>query len=220
VRRNSSMERMLMGIAGGTGSGKTTVAKAIRRQLSEEEVVIISHDMYYRDNSHLSMDEREKINYDHPDALDNDLLIKQLKELRGGKTIQRPIYSFTSHTRLNETVPIKPADVIIVEGILVLAHPELRNILDIKIFVDTDPDVRFIRRLTRDINERSRSVQSVIDQYLNIVRLMHMEFVEPSKRYADIILPEGGFNKVAVDLIITKIRSILNENRTIPGDEH
>lgn len=214
------MERMLMGIAGGTGSGKTTVAKAIRRQLSEEEVVIISHDMYYRDNSHLSMDEREKINYDHPDALDNDLLIKQLKELRGGKTIQRPIYSFTSHTRLNETVPIKPADVIIVEGILVLAHPELRNILDIKIYVDTDPDVRFIRRLTRDIKERGRSVQSVIDQYLNIVRLMHMEFVEPSKRYADIILPEGGFNKVAVDLIITKIRSILNENRTIPDDEH
>jgi len=214
------MERMLMGIAGGTGSGKTTVAKAIRRQLSEEEVVIISHDMYYRDNSHLSMDERERINYDHPDALDNDLLIKQLKELRSGKTIQRPIYSFTSHTRLNETVPIKPADVIMVEGILVLAHPELRNILDIKIYVDTDPDVRFIRRLTRDINERSRSVQSVIDQYLNIVRLMHMEFVEPSKRYADIILPEGGFNKVAVDLIITKIRSILNENRTIPDDEH
>jgi len=214
------MERMLMGIAGGTGSGKTTVAKAIRRQLSEEEVVIISHDMYYRDNSHLSMDEREKINYDHPDALDNDLLIKQLKELRGGKIIQRPIYSFTSHTRLNETVPIKPADVIIVEGILVLAHPELRNILDIKIYVDTDPDVRFIRRLSRDIKERGRSVQSVIDQYLNIVRLMHMEFVEPSKRYADIILPEGGFNKVAVDLIITKIRSILNENRTIPDDEH
>jgi uridine kinase len=214
------MERMLMGIAGGTGSGKTTVAKAIRRQLSEEEVVIISHDMYYRDNSHLSMDERERINYDHPDALDNDLLIKQLKELRGGKTIQRPIYSFTSHTRLNETVPVKPADVIIVEGILVLAHLELRNILDIKIYVDTDPDVRFIRRLTRDIKERGRSVQSVIDQYLNIVRLMHMEFVEPSKRYADIILPEGGFNKVAVDLIITKIRSILNENRTIPDDEH
>ena len=214
------MERMLMGIAGGTGSGKTTVAKAIRRQLSEEEVVIISHDMYYCDNSHLSMDERERINYDHPDALDNDLLIKQLKELRGGKTIQRPIYSFTSHTRLNETVPVKPADVIIVEGILVLAHPELRNILDIKIYVDTDPDVRFIRRLTRDIKERGRSVQSVIDQYLNIVRLMHMEFVEPSKRYADIILPEGGFNKVAVDLIITKIRSILNENRTIPDDEH
>jgi len=211
---------MLMGIAGGTGSGKTTVAKAIRRQLSEEEVVIISHDMYYRDNSHLSMDEREKINYDHPDALDNDLLIKQLKELRGGKTIQRPIYSFTSHTRLNETVPIKPADVIIVEGILVLAHPELRNILDIKIYVDTDPDVRFIRRLTRDIKERGRAVQSVIDQYLNVVRLMHMEFVEPSKRYADIIVPEGGFNKVAVDLIITKIRSILNENRTIPDNEH
>ena len=214
------MERMLMGIAGGTGSGKTTVAKAIRRQLSEEEVVIISHDMYYRDNSHLSMDERERINYDHPDALDNDLLIKQLKELRGGKTIPRPIYSFTSHTRLNETVPVKPADVVIVEGILVLAHPELRNILNIKIYVDTDPDVRFIRRLTRDIKERGRSVQSVIDQYLNIVRLMHMEFVEPSKRYADIILPEGGFNMVAVDLIITKIRSILNENRTIAGDEH
>lgn len=209
------MKRMLMGIAGGTGSGKTTVAKAIRRQISEEEVVLISHDMYYNDNSQLPLAEREKINYDHPDALDNDLFVKHLIALREGCEIQRPIYNFNTHTRMAETVLVKPAHVIIVEGILVLAHPELRKLLDIKIFVDTDPDVRFIRRLTRDIKERGRSVQSVIDQYLNVVRLMHMEFVEPSKRFADIIVPEGGFNQVAVDIIITKIRSILNESKSI-----
>jgi len=208
------MKRMLMGIAGGTGSGKTTVAKAIRRHISEEEVVLISHDMYYNDNSHLSIEKREKINYDHPDALDNDLFIKHLIALRDGCEIQRPIYNFSTHTRMAETILVKPAHVIIVEGILVLAHPELRKLLDIKIFVDTDPDVRFIRRLTRDVKERGRSVQSVIDQYLNVVRLMHMEFVEPSKRFADIIVPEGGFNQVAVDIIITKIRSILNESKT------
>ena len=214
------MKRMLMGIAGGTGSGKSTVAKAIRRQISEEEVVLISHDMYYNDNSHLPLEEREKINYDHPDALDNDLFVKHLIALRDGCEVQRPIYNFNIHTRMEETILVKPAHVIIVEGILVLAHPELRKLLDIKIFVDTDPDVRFIRRLTRDIKERGRSVQSVIDQYLNVVRLMHMEFVEPSKRYADIIVPEGGFNQVAVDIIITKIRSILNESKSLSNGGH
>jgi uridine kinase len=204
------VKAMLIGIAGGTGSGKTTVAKAIRRELSEEEVVIISQDMYYLNNSHLPPEEREKINYDHPDAFDNDLLIRHLNDLKEGKRIQRPVYCFTTHLRLEETVPIKPTHVIILEGIMVLVNPEIRDLLDIKIFVDTDPDVRFIRRLSRDIKERGRSVQSVIDQYLRIVRLMHMEFVEPSKRFADVIVPEGGFNKVAVDLIVTKIRSILD----------
>jgi len=205
------MNVMSMGIAGGTGSGKTTVAKAVSRHLSEESVVIISQDMYYLDKSHLPMEEREKINYDHPDAFDTDLLTRQLASLRAGKSVERPIYCFATHTRLKETLLIKPARVIILEGIMVLANPEVRDLLDIKIFVDTDPDVRFIRRLSRDIKERGRSVQSVIDQYLKIVRLMHMEFVEPSKRFADIIVPEGGFNKVAIDLIVTKIRSIFHE---------
>jgi uridine kinase len=203
------MKAIIMGISGGTGSGKTTVAKAITRQLTEEEIVILSQDMYYRDKSHMSMEKREKINYDHPDAFDTDLLLDHLKNLRDGKDIRRPIYCFATHTRLDETVLIKPSHVIILEGIMVLAIPKIREILDIKIFVDTDADVRFIRRLSRDIKDRGRSVQSVIDQYLNIVRLMHMEFIEPSKRFAHIIVPEGGFNKVAVDFIVTKIRSVL-----------
>ena len=157
------------------------------------------------------MEEREKINYDHPDAFDHALLLRQLKDLREGRSIQRPIYCFTTHTRLGETVRIKPTHVVILEGIMALVDPEIRKLMDIKIFVDTDADVRFIRRLSRDIKDRGRSVQSVIDQYLRVVRLMHLEFVEPSKRYADIIVPEGGFNTVAVDLIVTKIRSILDE---------
>lgn len=200
---------MLIGIAGGTGSGKTTVAKMVRQNLPMDSVVIISQDMYYRDNRHLPFEKREKINYDHPDAFDNDLLVKHLTDLKNGKTIERPIYCFTTHTRLNETMMVQPAHVIILEGIQVLVNEAVRDLLDIKVYVDTDPDVRFIRRLSRDIKERGRSVQSVIDQYLNVVRLMHMEFVEPSKRNADIIIPEGGYNRVAVDFIVTKIRSIL-----------
>lgn len=207
------MNGMIMGIAGGTGSGKTTVAKMIRKQLSEKEVVILSQDMYYLDHSDLSLEEREKINYDHPDSFDTSLLMRHLQILKDGRPIQRPIYCFTTHTRLNETVKIKPAQVIIIEGIMLLAQPEMRDMLDIKIYVETDADVRFIRRLSRDLKERGRSVQAIIDQYLNLVRLMHLEFVEPSKKYADVIVPEGGYNQVAVDLIVTKIRSILNENR-------
>ncbi|MBN1900516.1 uridine kinase [Candidatus Sumerlaeota bacterium] len=208
-----NLKGMLIGIAGGTGSGKTTVAKAIRREIPEEDVIIISQDMYYRNNAHLPLEEREKINYDHPDAFDNKLLFKHLSDLKKGKEIQRPVYCFTTHLRLSEKVLIKPAHVIILEGIMVLVNPAIRNLLDIKIFVDTDADVRFIRRLSRDIKERGRSVQSIIDQYLHVVRLMHMEFIEPSKRFADVIVPEGGFNMVAVDLIVTKIRSILDEKQ-------
>ena len=181
----------------------------VRKNLPLDSVIIISQDMYYHDNSHLPLEQREKINYDHPDAFDNDLLIKHLTDLKNGKDIEQPIYCFTTHTRLKETTPINPAHVIILEGIQVLVNEDVRNLLDIKVFVDTDPDVRFIRRLSRDIKDRGRSVQSVIDQYLKIVRLMHMEFVEPSKRKADIIIPEGGYNKVAVDFLVTKIRSIL-----------
>ncbi len=205
------MKRMIIGIAGGTGSGKTTVANAIVEQLTKQEVVIISQDCYYLDHSHLPPAERDKINYDHPDAFDNRLLISHLKQLMAGKPVERPVYSYVTHSRLKETVTIEPVRVVILEGIMVLVDPNLRELMDIKIYVDTDPDVRFIRRLTRDIEERGRSVNSVIQQYVNVVRLMHMEFVEPSKRYANIIVPEGGYNEVAVDIIVTKIKSILKE---------
>ncbi len=205
------MKRMIIGIAGGTGSGKTTVGNAIIEQLTKQEVVIISQDCYYLDRSDLPPAEREKINYDHPDAFDNRLLISHLKQLMAGKPVERPVYSYVTHSRLKETVTIQPVRVVILEGIMVLVDPNLRELMDIKLYVDTDPDVRFIRRLTRDIEERGRSVNSVIQQYVNVVRLMHMEFVEPSKRYANIIVPEGGYNEVAVDIIVTKIKSILKE---------
>ena len=205
------MKRMIIGIAGGTGSGKTTVGNAIIDQLNQKEVVIISQDCYYLDRSDLPPAEREKINYDHPDAFDNRLLISHLKQLMAGKPVERPVYSYVTHSRLKETVTIEPVRVVILEGIMVLVDPNVRELMDIKLYVDTDPDVRFIRRLTRDIEERGRSVNSVIQQYVNIVRLMHMEFVEPSKRYANIIVPEGGYNEVAVDIIVTKIKSILKE---------
>ncbi|MCX7765560.1 MAG: uridine kinase, partial [Candidatus Sumerlaeia bacterium] len=179
-------------------------------ELNEKDAVIIGQDCYYLDRSDLPPEEREKINYDHPDAFDNELLIKHIQALREGREIKRPIYDYKTHTRSKETVTIHPAKIIIIEGIMVLVNPQLRELMDIKIFVDTDPDVRFIRRLTRDINERGRSIDSVIRQYLDVVRLMHLEFVEPSKRYADIIVPEGGFNRVAVDIITAKIKSVIN----------
>lgn len=200
---------VLVGIAGGTGSGKTTVAKAIVREMKGEKVALIPLDSYYKDRGDLTFEEREKINYDHPDAFDFDLLEKHLNALKKDEIIERPVYSFTTHTRLKEKISVGPAKITIIEGIMVLAHKELRDMLDMKIFVDTDADVRFIRRLTRDIQERGRTVQSVINQYLEVVRLMHEEFVEPSKRFANIIVPEGGFNKVAVKMLITNLRSIL-----------
>jgi uridine kinase len=204
------MKRVVIGIAGGTGSGKTTVAKAVLDELAEQDIMIIPQDSYYRDRSDLTFAERERINYDHPDAIDNALLVQHIDSLLHGEPAERPVYDFKQHNRSAQTVTILPARIIIIEGIMVLVDPALRDILDIKIFVDTDPDVRFIRRLLRDLNERGRTLDSVVNQYLNTVRLMHMEFVEPSKRYADIIIPEGGFNKVAIDFIVTKARSILD----------
>jgi len=203
------IKHLLLGIAGGTGSGKTTVAKAILKEMKEEKIAILPLDSYYRDRSSFSFEEREKINYDHPDAFDFPLLRNHLNILKKGGKIQRPMYSFTAHTRLPETVSVGPAKITIIEGIMTLAVPELREVLDVKIYVDTDADIRFIRRLTRDINERGRSVQSVIKQYLDVVRLMHEEFVEPSKRFADIIVPEGGFNQVAITLLVNNLKSIL-----------
>lgn len=202
---------VVIGIAGGTGSGKTTVAEAIVRRIGPEYIALIQQDSYYKDQSHLPMEERAQINYDHPDSLDTDLLIQHLKELLNGRPVEVPIYDFTTYTRTLYTRRVEPRPVILVEGILVFVEKALRDLFDIKIYVDADPDIRFIRRLQRDIAERGRTMESVIRQYLSTVRPMHLEFVEPSKRYADIIIPEGGFNTVALDMIVARIRSMLQE---------
>jgi uridine kinase len=200
---------MIIGIGGGTGSGKTTVAHRILEAVGQDNVVYLQQDCYYKDLSHLPLAERHRVNFDHPDALDNDLLIAHIEELRAGRPIEQPVYDFTVHTRRPERRPIEPRPIILVEGILVFENPRLRSLMDLKIFVDTADDIRFIRRLVRDIQERGRTVESVIEQYLTTVRPMHLEFVEPSKRYADIIIPEGGYNEVGIDLIIEKIKSHL-----------
>lgn len=199
---------ILIGITGGTGSGKSTVAQEIYKGLPEEQICIIEQDSYYKDQSHLSFEERVKTNYDHPDAFDTELLLSHLKQLSDGKAIDKPIYDFGIHNRIKETIKVEPKDIIILEGILILAEPEIRKMLDIKIFVDTDADVRIVRRIQRDIKERKRTLDSVIDQYISIVRPMHLQFVEPTKRYADIIIPEGGYNKVAIDIMIAKVKEI------------
>lgn len=206
------MESIIIGIGGGTGSGKTTVAKEVRKHFPEESVVIVHHDSYYLDRSDLSPEQREVINYDHPDSFDNELMIAHLTSLRGGQPIEKPIYDFETHTRKQETIRVRPARIILLEGILVLAEEALRNVMDIKLYVDTDADERFIRRLRRDIVDRGRTVDQVIEQYLKTVRPMHLQFVETSKRYADVIIPEGGQNLVAVDLIVTKVRDILSSH--------
>lgn len=200
---------MVIGVAGGTGSGKTTVVRKIMQNFSQEQVIMIPQDSYYVDQSHLDWEERKRINYDHPLAFDNDLLIEHIKKLREGKPVDMPIYSYITYSRQKEVNHIEPKDIVMVEGILVLEDKRIRDLLDIKIFVDTDADERFIRRLKRDIMERGRSVEGVIQQYMEVVRPMHMQFVEPTKRYADIIVPEGGQNTVAIDILTTKIRSIL-----------
>ena len=203
------VDPIIIGIGGGTGSGKTTVAKRVVRHFPEESVTIVHHDSYYLDRSDLPPASREKINYDHPDSFDNELLISQLSDLRAGRAIEKPSYDFGTHTRRKETITVRPARIILLEGILVLAEDALREIMDIKLYVDTDADERFIRRLRRDVADRGRTVDQVIDQYLKTVRPMHLQFVEASKRYADVIIPEGGLNLVAVDLIVTKVKDIL-----------
>ena len=202
---------IVIGVAGGTGSGKTTVANQILQRVGAEHITYIPHDAYYRDHSHLPSHLRNQVNFDHPVSLETELLVEHLKILRVGRAVEIPIYDFTTHTRTQRTRHVKPAPVILVEGILVFAEPELRALFDVKLYVDTDADVRFIRRLRRDIDERGRSVESVCEQYLSTVRLMHLEFVEPSKRYADVIIPEGGFNEVAIEMVAARIRGLLEE---------
>ncbi len=207
---------IIIGVAGGSGSGKTTVVKSIVRSLGKGQVTVVHHDAYYRDASHLDPEARHAINYDHPDALETELLVEHLNALRAGSAVAIPTYDFTTQSRLPDTVIAEPRKVIIVDGLLILWDKRLRELMDIKVFVDTDSDLRFIRRLSRDIEERGRTAEWVIKQYLETVRLMHLEFVEPSKRYADLIMPEGGHNRVAVDMLLTKVRSILRDGGDRP----
>lgn len=201
------MKPLIIGIAGGTGSGKTTVAQAIAKSLNDDGVAIIQHDSYYRDRSDLPFAEREKINFDHPDALETNLFVQHLRELIAGREIRIPVYDFTTHTRKKGGLLIASQKAIIIEGILIFAEKELRDLMDVKIFVDTDDDIRFIRRFQRDINERGRNTETVIRQYLETVRPMHIEFAEPSRKYADIIIPEGH-NPIAIDMVVSMIQRI------------
>lgn len=202
---------LVIGVAGGTGSGKTTIANVILERVGPERVAYLPHDAYYKDLSGLPEKQRKAVNFDHPNSLDNQLMSEHIQALKRGETIYLPVYDFTTDSRTKETIAVDPQPVIIVEGILIFAEPDLRDEMDIKIFVDTDADVRFIRRLQRDIEERGRTVESVIHQYQSTVRPMHLEFVEPSKRYADVIIPKGGYNQVAMDMIIAPIKSLLQE---------
>ena len=202
---------LVVGIAGGTGSGKTTVAQRLAGAMPPERCAMIEHDAYYRDQGHLAPDERAAINYDHPSALESALLAEHLRELRAGRAVEVPIYDFATHTRRSDTRHVAPARVILVEGILVFSEPALREQMDIKLFVDTDPDIRLMRRIRRDLEERGRTFQSVRDQYYATVRPMHIEHVEPTRRWADLIIPEGGDNDVALDVLLGQLWRIVND---------
>lgn len=200
---------IIIGVTGGTGSGKTTVTRKIIEEFGDVSLAYIPQDAYYKDQSHLTMDERVLTNYDHPLAFDNDLLSEHIRQLLDGQAVQMPVYDFTQHNRAEETIRVEPKEVIIIEGILIFSDKELRDLMDIKVFVDTDDDIRIIRRIKRDMAERGRSLDSIIDMYTSIVKPMHEQFIEPTKKFADIIIPEGGSNNVAIDLMTTKIRSII-----------
>lgn len=206
---------IVIGVTGGSGSGKTSVSRAIYNQFTGHSILMLEQDFYYKNQDDLSFEERLKTNYDHPFAFDTDLLIQHLEDLIHYKSIEKPVYDYAAHTRSKEIIIQEPKEVIILEGILILEDPRLRKLMDIKVYVDTDDDIRIIRRIKRDIEERGRTLNSVIDQYLTVVKPMHHQFVEPSKKYADIIIPEGGTNQVAIDLMTTKIRSILVEESKI-----
>jgi uridine kinase len=204
------MASFVIGVAGGSGSGKTTVVRKIVDSLGLDQVTLLQHDRYYRDRNDLRLEERAALNYDHPNSLETDLLVQHVRELKGGRPVNVPQYDFTRHARLSETETFQPRRALIVEGILIFTDAALRDLMDLKVFVDTDSDTRFIRRLQRDVAERGRTVDSVIEQYQSTVKPMHFDFVEPSKRYADVIVPLGGHNTVAVDLLLTMLRSVIN----------
>ena len=202
---------LVIGVAGGSGSGKTTVAQMVLKQVGKSRIAFLQHDSYYRELTGLPMAQRAQVNFDHPDSLESEMLKEHILQLQQWKPVEVPVYDFTTHCRTDETIHVEPRRVILVEGILIFADPKLRELFDVKIFVDTDSDLRFIRRLNRDITERGRTTEMVVKQYLNTVRPMHLEFVEPSKRYADVIIPEGGLNLVAMDMVIARIESLLKE---------
>jgi len=210
-KKASPPRPFIIGVTGGSGSGKSTVVENLTKVMNRHSLACISYDDYYRDQSQMSMAEREKINYDHPSSLETELLITQLRQLIAGETIQKPTYDFVQNTRAKKTITLKPAKVIIVEGILLFESKELRELLDLKVFVDTDPDMRVVRRIQRDMSLRGRTLEYVIDQYIKFTRPMHMEFVEPNKRHADIIIPEGGFNTVALDLLLARVKEIVKK---------
>ncbi|MEQ9029340.1 MAG: uridine kinase [Aggregatilineales bacterium] len=200
-------------VAGGTGSGKTTISNALLERIGHHNIAYFPHDAYYKELDHLPPDQRARINFDHPDSLDTALMVEHITQAQNWQSVERPIYDFTRDRRMEQTETVGPQPIILVEGILIFAEPDLRKLFDVKIYVDTDADLRFIRRLQRDIAERERTTESVIQQYLNTVRPMHLKFVEPSKRYADVIIPEGGFNMVAIDMVSARIRSMLAGNQ-------
>ena len=204
------MDVTVIGVAGGTGSGKSTLVKRLQEAFKDEDVVTLSHDYYYKAHPELTYEERTKLNYDHPQAFDTDMLVEHVRALKHNVPIKHPVYSFVDHDRQAETVLVKPSKVIIVEGIRIFDHKELRDEMDIKVFVDTDADIRLARRILRDVRDRGRTMESVITQYTTTVKPMHEEFVEPSKKYADVIIPEGGFNSVAVTMLIRSIQALIN----------
>ena len=208
----SKKRPVVIGVTGGSGSGKTSVSRAIFEQLGDHSILRIEEDSYYKSQDDKPMEQRVTVNYDHPDAFDTDLLIEQLTDLLNYRAIDKPVYDYTIHTRSQEKVHVEPKDVIILEGIMVLNDPRLRELMDIKIFVDTDDDIRIIRRIKRDMQERGRSLQSIIDQYMQTVKPMYHQFIEPTKRYADVIVPEGGQNEVAIDLLVTKVKDIVQNH--------
>lgn len=210
---------LVIGVAGGTGSGKTTVAQAILERVGAERIAYLPHDAYYRDFTDFPAERRDAINWDHPDALDTGLMIEHIRQLKRGEAVALPLYDFAAYRRTGRVTHVPPRPILLVEGILIFAEPELRQLFDVKIFVDTDADLRFIRRLQRDISERGRTVESVIHQYLTTVRPMHLEFVEPSKRYADVIIPEGGMNAVAIDMVTARVKALLSQAGTTADKE-
>ena len=205
------MDVTVIGVAGGTGSGKSTLVRRLQEAFSREDVATLCHDYYYKAHPELTYEERSQLNYAHPDAFDTDMLVEHIRALKNGEAVEHPVYSFVEHNRTDERVFVKPSKVVIIDGILIFENKELRELMDIKVFVDTDADLRLARRILRDVRERGRSMESVVNQYTQTVKPMHEQFVEPSKKYADVIIPEGGFNSVAVQMLIQNIRSLISD---------